>query len=92
MFPTGIDPTMARKKTHVDGTPDVPPLATSVKIDPGLHSKLKIISSVEGRNISSIVNEILRGPVEKLYRDAFGNLPSIEPEPKPKRGKKPAGE
>jgi hypothetical protein len=62
--------TMARKKRS--GGEPVP--MTTVKITRALHSKLRIVSGVLGRDISDLLTELAQAPVDKLYKQALARL------------------
>jgi hypothetical protein len=62
---------MGRKKKAPE---EMAPALASVKIAEVEHARLKIVSSVEGRNIADILTEIIRGPVEKRYKAALAKL------------------
>lgn len=68
---------MGRKKTSKSEGP----IYTTVKIERAVHARLKIVSGITGRDISEMVSEILKAPVDRLYKDAVAKL--SEPE-KPK--------
>lgn len=53
--------------------PEPVPLVTA-KISRSHHARLKIVSSVEGKDIASIIGEMIDGPLEKRYKAALVKL------------------
>jgi hypothetical protein len=64
-----VERPMARKRSGPDPVP-----MTTVKIAKSLHTKLRVISGVLGRDISDLLTEVATAPVDKLYKQAVAKL------------------
>lgn len=66
---------MARKKKPEN---ELAPALAAVKIGKAEHARLKIVSSVEGRDIADILTEMVRATLDKRYRAALAKLNEAE--------------
>jgi hypothetical protein len=50
----------------------------TVKIGRPEHARLKLVAGVQGRDISDLLTDLVRGPLERLYKQALAKLNAEE--------------
>ena len=62
---------MAKKTRETKSEPQV---YVTVKLGKEEHSKLRTVASVLDRDIANLLTEIVRGPIDKLWREQIALL------------------